>query len=173
MKYKPRQRPVTARLLTSVGWLEGTFHVPCNGGLQDLLNREADFIALTDVRTSRGTTDFMSLRRDGIVLVLPSAGDEVLELATHHHVDVSCLTDFGRVNGELLMLRNLRVSDYFARAPSFLRLERCRVENDTPSGVQARDYAEVLLGTRHVQGVSEQVVTDATTQEPRALAHAS
>jgi hypothetical protein len=77
----PALRKVTANVLTSLGWLHGTFLVPPHQSLVDFLAPGLQVIKFTRLQLPQ-TADvipFVALRRESVVLIEPTLSDELVE----------------------------------------------------------------------------------------------
>ena len=127
----PSLRKVTANVLTDLGWLHGTFHLPPHQSLVDFLAPGVHVIKFTHVQLPQttGLIPFVALRREAIVLIEPTLGDDLVETAGStgrtSPRDVICLLTAGQVRGTLEVLVNVRVSDYLRQQASLIVLRRC------------------------------------------------
>ena len=127
----PPMRRVTANILTGLGWLHGTFHLPPHQSLVDFLAPGVPVIKFTRVQLPQTTEliPFVALRREAVVLIEPTLGDDLVETAGStgrtSPRDVICLLTAGQVRGTLEVLVNVRVSDYLRQQASLIVLRRC------------------------------------------------
>ena len=111
----PQLRQSTANILTDLGWFAGTFHVPLHQSLVDFLAGGVGVIKATRVRIpgEESRLPFVGIRRDSILGVEPTQGDELIETAgsigrtTTRRV--GCLLREGLLTGALEVLVNVRV----------------------------------------------------------------
>jgi hypothetical protein len=77
----PPLRRVTANILTGLGWLQGTFHLPPHQSLVDFLAPGVQVIKFTRVQLPQTTEliPFVALRREAVVLIEPTLGDDLVE----------------------------------------------------------------------------------------------
>lgn len=160
--YKPQQREVRARILTPMGWIEGTFHVPQMHDFMHHLDSMHEFEVLTKVHhMSIGQREeFLDLRRDAIQLLLLSEDEAVQVLAkpssklVEHQV--TCLLATGYVRGRLDILENVRVSDFFRTKRGFVPICDARVQRHGETVDESTAAATlILVNTAAIIGVSE------------------
>ena len=79
----PQLRQSTANILTDIGWFAATFHVPQHQSLVDFLAGGVGVIKATRVRIpgEESRLPFVGIRRDSMLLVEPTQGDELIETA--------------------------------------------------------------------------------------------
>ena len=155
---RPAQRRLTARMWTSAGWLTGTLHVPIDVPLLSFLNREEEFLTLTDAQLpwQRKALPFLALQRNAALVVVPET--EEVEGATEGPVShqVSCLLDGGVVMGTLRLPRDERVSDRLTRRQRFFVLRDCTVGIDVDGGRQTIEGTPAaIINGRGLVGVAE------------------
>lgn len=161
----PPLRLSSVNVLTDLGWCAGTFHVPARQSLVDFLAPGNHTVKLTRVRIPHETerVPFVALRRDAIIAVEPTQGDELVDTpgsggrTTSHRV--GCLLSVGMLHGTLEVLVNVRVSDFLRQQPGLAVLHHCVV---VPYGQplesnQARKLRVALVNLGRVTGVAEWV----------------
>jgi hypothetical protein len=129
----PRLRQSTANILTDLGWFAGTFHVPVHQSLVDFLGTGVGLIKATRVRLpgEEARLPFLGIRRESILVVEPTQGDELVETAgsigrtTTRRV--GCLLPEGILTGAFEVLVNVRVSDFLRQQPGLVALSDCRL----------------------------------------------
>jgi hypothetical protein len=129
----PQLRQSTANILTDLGWFAGTLHVPVNQSLVDFLAAGVGVIKATRVRVpgEEARLPFLGIRRESILVVEPTQGDELIETAgsigrtTTRRV--GCLLPEGILTGALEVLVNVRVSDFLRQQPGLVALSDCRL----------------------------------------------
>lgn len=152
----------TANILTDLGWMAATFHVPVRQSLMDFLAPGVQVVKCTRVRVPnyQDRIPFVGLRRDAIFVIEPTQGDELVETAgsvgrTSEH-EVGCLLPVGILRGTLEVLVNVRVSDYLRQQPGLVVLRDCQL---TPFGEAAgsppRKMRTVILNMGRVTGMAE------------------
>lgn len=158
----PPLRKSTANVLTPLGWVHGTFHIPQYQSLLDFLAPTVQVVKFTRVLLPQATEPipFVGLRRDSVILIEPTQADEPIEVAggvgrsTPH--EVGCLLPIGILRGTMEVLVNMRVSDFLRQQPGFAALRRCVL---TPYGdadpTKARRLATAVVNLAQAVGVSE------------------
>jgi hypothetical protein len=159
----PQLRQSTANILTDLGWFAGTFHIPLHQSLIDFLASGVGVIKATRVRIpgEEARLPFLGIRRESILVVEPTQGDELIETAgsigrtTTRRV--GCLLPEGILTGALEVLVNVRVSDFLRQQPGLVALSDCRLVPygqpvDSP---KARKLRIALVNLARVPGVSE------------------
>jgi hypothetical protein len=129
----PQLRQSTANILTDLGWFAGTFHVPVHQSLVDFLGTGVGVIKATRVRVpgEEARLPFLGIRRESILVVEPTQGDELIETAgsigrtTTRRV--GCLLPEGIITGAFEVLVNVRVSDFLRQQPGLVALSDCRL----------------------------------------------
>ena len=159
----PQLRQSTANMLTDLGWFAATFHIPQHQSLVDFLAGGVGIIKATRVRIpgEESRLPFIGIRRDSIILVEPTQGDELIETAgsigrTAGH-QVGCLLPGGLLRGTLEVLVNVRVSDFLRQQPGLVVLRDCRLTGygEAPDSPQARKLRIALVNMGRITGVSE------------------
>jgi len=159
----PPLRKVTANVLTSLGWLHGTFLVPLHQSLVDFLAPGLQAIKFTRVQLplTAEVIPFVALRRESVVFIEPTLTDELIEtpgsIGRTTPRDVTCLLADGQVRGTLEVLVNVRVSDFLRQQSNLLVLRRCVfVPYGEPLDSQkARRLGTVIVNLSAVVGVAE------------------
>jgi hypothetical protein len=159
----PQLRQSTANILTDLGWFAGTLHVPLHQSLIDFLAGGGGVIKATRVRVPGEETrvPFIGIRRDSVILVEPTQGDELIETAgsigrtTTRRV--GCLLPEGMLTGALEVLVNVRVSDFLRQQPGLVALSDCRlVPHGQPvDSPKTRKLRVALVNLARVSGVAE------------------
>lgn len=162
--YRPRRREVRADVLTSIGWVRGTFSLPHLQSLVDHLNSTGPFLKLTDVELPHrdGIAHFWALQRTSVVLIAPTSGDDGVETGGSEGITaplwVSCFCPAGSLEGRLDFTINLRLSDYLRQPVDFLVLRDAawrpyRTYGDSTSA--PRHFACAVLSTRSLIAIEE------------------
>ncbi len=156
-------RKVSANVLTSRGWLSGTFHVPPTQSLFDFLAPTTAVIKFTSVELPGGKRliPFVGLRREAITIIEPTLSDDLIEpvgsagRTTPH--DVVCLLRDGELRGRLEVLVNVRISDFLRQQSGFLVLRRCIYApyNEPDESPRARQLLTALVNLANAIGVAE------------------
>ncbi len=158
-EYHPPQRQIGARVHTSAGWLNATFHMPLLHGFLDFLNQRHAFVKLTQARLpgSPEVTEFAAVRKTGILAIMPEGPEDQLQLAKPtvnvETRQVSCLLDTGLVLGTLEMREHTRVSDFLLHHPGFFLLRKAVVYDERTKRHISSPIA--LINAEHVVAVSE------------------
>jgi hypothetical protein len=145
----PALRPVTAEVLTPVGWMNGTFRVPPHQPFRDFLTLGtlgAQVIKFTRVRVPNepDPVPFVALSRESVVLVAPTLSRELIEPEEGGFTqtrEVACLLTSGVLRGSLNVLAHLRLSDDLERRGSVIVLRHC--------------VATVIVNLSQAVGISE------------------
>jgi hypothetical protein len=117
MEFVPEQRRATVTVLTPLGWVQGTLHMPPAQTLLDFLQSGSPVVKLTRARLpgQPEMVPFVALRTDAIAIVAPTI-DELVEpggvLGRTTPREVEIHLEAGRVAGRIEVLVNLRVSDF-------------------------------------------------------------
>jgi hypothetical protein len=159
---RPKLRNVPADVLTGLGWLNGTFHVPSHLSLSEHLALGTQSLKLTGVGVPNETDRlaFVALRRDAVVLVAPAFADEgdAPDVSTYTtDLQVACLLPMGMLRGTLRVIYNMRLSDHLQQAGHWLRLHRClrAPYGATANSPGARTLHTAILSLSHATGISE------------------
>jgi hypothetical protein len=160
----PPLRKVTANVLTNLGWLHGTFHLPPHQSLVDFLAPGVDVIKFTRVQLPQTTEliPFVALRREAVMLIEPTLGDDLVETAGSvgrtSPRDVICLLAAGQLRGTLEVLVNVRVSDFLRQQASLIVLRRCVFAHygEAESSPKTRQLECVIVNLSAAIGVAEQ-----------------
>jgi hypothetical protein len=161
--YQQQKRKMPVQVLTAVGWITGTLHLPVKSRILEHLNHTRDFLALTDVRFSMNAEGapipFFAVQREAAILVIAPASEQyhtvtVEEMTVH---PLSCLLELGTLDGRFKTLKGVRVSDYISSTKGFFLLEDCELAlKDRYGRTLIEDRrSHVLLNVRHVIGVTE------------------
>ena len=161
----PPLRLSSVNVLTDLGWWAGTFHVPGRQSLVDFLAPGSHTVKLTRVRIPNESErlPFVAVRRDAIIVVEPTQGDELVDTPgsggrTSSH-RVGCLLPVGVLHGTLEVLVNVRVSDFLRQQPSLAVLRDCVLVpyGQPPDSTQARKLRLALINLGRVTGIAEWV----------------
>jgi hypothetical protein len=160
----PPLRRVTANILTDLGWLHGTFHLPPHQSVVDFLAPGVQVIKFTRVQLPQTVEliPFVALRREAVVLIEPTLGDDLVETAGSggrtSPRDVICLLAAGQVRGTLEVLINVRVSDFLRQQASLIVLRRCvfAPHGEPANSTKTRQMGCVIVNLSAAIGVAEQ-----------------
>jgi hypothetical protein len=77
----PELRKVNTQILSDLGWLQGTFHVPQHQALMDFFASGVHLMKCTRVRLpgQKELIPFLAIRREMVALVQPTLPDELVE----------------------------------------------------------------------------------------------
>ena len=157
--YKPNQRTVRVDLLAIAGWVTGTLHVPLKSSLAAYLNKNAEFMPLTQVPLDENAPplEFLALRRQAILLVLPDADDVDQHLGgqtgSFDRSRVRCIFPDASVEGTIQLLAGLRVSDFLETSPGFIVLSDCSLTSE--QGRCETGIRHLIVNTTHLLAVAE------------------
>lgn len=160
MASRPSLRQVPAEVLTSLGWLSGTLHVPAHLPLIEHLALGRHDLKLTGV-TVPGEPDrlrFLALRRDAVVVVAPSleeAEEPPSEFITAR--EVACLLPGGVLRGTLRVFSGLRLSDHLQQQGHLVTLRHCLLApyGATANSAGARSLHTAIVNLGHAIGIAE------------------
>ena len=162
----PALRPVTAEVLTPIGWMNGTFRVPPHQPFLDFLTLGtlgAQVIKFTRVRVPNESdpVPFAALSRESVILVVPTLSRELIEPEDGGFTqtrEVACLLTSGVLRGSLNVLAHLRLSDDLERRRGHLIvLRHCVLApyGGTLNAPTARSLATVIVNLSQAVGISE------------------
>jgi hypothetical protein len=159
---RPRLRKVPVDTLTSLGWLNGTLHVPSHLALSEFLALGSHPLKLTEAQVPNegDRLAFVALRRDAVMLVAPALADEgegAEASAYTTDLQVACLLPMGILRGTLRVIYNLRLSDHLQQTGHLLPLKRCLMApyGGTANSPGARGLHTVIVNLNHAVGISE------------------
>jgi hypothetical protein len=153
-------RQVAVDLLTTLGWLNGTLHVPRHLPLEEHLALGRHDLKVTGVAVPHEPERlrFLSLRRDAVAVVAPALAEEeepVSEQTTARQV--ACLLPGGILRGTLRVWVNLRLSDHLQQQGQLITLRRCFLApyGATAHSPEARTLHTAIVNLTHALGISE------------------
>ncbi|HET8649146.1 MAG TPA: hypothetical protein VFL95_03835 [Gemmatimonadales bacterium] len=162
MNSYPEQRKVTANVLTPLGWLHATMHLPPMQTLFDFLNSGQPIVKCTRVRLPNQPLlqSFVALRRDAITLVAPTIDELVETVGSVGHTrtrQVRCYLDDGILDGEFEVLINLRISDFLRQQTGLVVLRQAQLTPYDPGAdpTQSRKMPVVIVNLANVVGIAE------------------
>jgi len=158
----PALRQVTVEILSTLGWLHGTLHIPVAQTLLDYLTLSSHLITATRVRVPHepDLLGFVALRRDSITLIAPTLSIPLPVPTSHGSTsprDVACLLDHGVLRGQLDVTVNLRLSDHLRQYGPYLILRHCMVApyGATLQSPESKTLEAAVVNLNRVAGVSE------------------
>lgn len=168
-------RQVPVQVLTTVGWLEATLVVPRIHSLFDWFEHAGPFVRFTGARFvgSAKVLPAMTLQRGAVILVVPRDPAQALleepqgRLRAEHQV--ACLTQLGVLQGRLVTLTGVRVSDWLLHHSGFIALHDLRIQERGAKAPSPAKLALAFVNATHVIGVTDD---DPPAPPPRAVAKA-
>jgi hypothetical protein len=159
----PPLRKMTANVLTSLGWLHGTFNLPPRQSLVDFLAAGVQVIKFTRVQlpNSGQVIPFVGLRREAIVLIEPTLADDLVDtpgsIGRTTPREVTCLLTGGQVHGVLEVLVSVRVSDFLRQQSSLIVLHQAIhvPYGEADDSARARRLGTVVVNLSNAVGVAE------------------
>jgi hypothetical protein len=158
---RPRLRKVPVDVLTDLGWLNGSLHVPIHLALSEFLALGSHALKLTGatVPDEAERLAFVALRRDAVVLVAPALAEEEAAETSGYTTDlqVMCLLPMGMLRGTLRVIYNLRLSDHLQQAGHLVTLKRCLLApyGGTANSPGARGLQMAIVNLNQALGISE------------------
>ena len=162
MAYQPDQRKISSQVLTTAGWLKGTFHILRSAKFVDQLNVPNEFFKLTDVSFigKEQAIPFFAVQREAVTIVIPPSNERDLilegieELVPHN---VFMLFDSGYVEGRLMIRKGVRVSDYLVKKSGFVLLRRCTLYLGSLQDefFAQEQHPSIVVNASKIVGVSE------------------
>jgi hypothetical protein len=154
-------RKVSAELLTTLGWLSGTLHVPSHVPLEEHIALGRHHLKLTGVAVP-GEPDrmrFLALRRDAVVVVAPAMAEAEAApspFSTPRHV--ACLLPAAILRGTLQVFSNMRLSDHLQIEGQVVTLRHCLLTQygGTAHSANARPLHTAIVNLSWAIGVSEE-----------------
>ena len=160
MASRPNLRREAIEVLTPLGWLHGTLHVPTHLALGEHLLLTTQALKLTGVSVP-GEPDrlrFLALHHTAVMLVAPALAAE--EPAPSEHMgarEVACLLPSGILRGTLLVHASLRLSDYLALEGPWFTLRHCLLApfGGTTDSAGARSLHTAIINLPNVLGMAD------------------
>lgn len=157
---EPGLRKLAVDLLTQLGWVSGTLHVPSHLPLEEHLAYGRHDLKLTGVAIpdEPDRLRFLALRRDAVLVVAPAIADEgppASPFSTPRQV--ACLLPSAVLRGTLEVFTNLRLSDHLQQQGPVVTMRRCLFApyGATAHSAGARTLATAVVNLRRVIGISE------------------
>ncbi len=162
MAYQPDQRKITSQVLTTAGWLTGTFHVLRSAKFVEQLNVTNEFFRMTDVSFigRDQVIEFFAVQRGSVTLIVPPTNERDLiiegieELVPHQ---VFMMFDQGYVEGRMMIRKGVRISDFLVRQSGFILLRRCTLYlGSLRDGFFVEEqHPSIIVNASMIVGVSE------------------
>ena len=160
MASRPSLRREAVEILTSLGWLNGTLHVPAHLTIGEHLLLTTQALKLTGVSLP-GEPDrlrFLALHHTAVLLVAPALGGEENTPSPHMGArEVECLLPSGILRGTLLVHASLRLSDHLSLEGPWLTLRHCLLTpyGGTSDSVEARALQTAIINLPKVVGIAD------------------
>jgi hypothetical protein len=161
-RFTPELRTSSANILTALGWMQGTFHIPKLQSMLDFLAPGVNVIKCSRVHVPGETKSlaFVGLQRDAIHLIEPTVPDEHIEspgsVGRTTTRAVACLLPSGMLRGDLEVLVNVRVSDFLRQQQGMFLLRNAVLTGyGAEAGTAPRKFRTVILNPSAAIGVSE------------------
>jgi len=158
----PPLRDAKAAVLTTTGWIHGTFRIPTNRNIVDFVNQHLDYFKMVDVRLPgiEAPVPFFALQRQSVILLLPEEPEELLRIPTlggdRVEREVSCLFANGMASGSLFVPHHARVSDFLMQRQIFFHLRDCTLATREGDGHEERRSVPIIaINSTRIVGVSE------------------
>jgi hypothetical protein len=150
-------------ILTSLGWLNGTLHLPSHLSLQEHLVLGRHDLKLTGVAIPREADRlrFLALRRESVVVVIPPPDngqvDDPDAAAFTTTREVACLLPGWMLKGTLRLFTGLRLSDHLQLQGRLVTLRHCLLApyGETGQSDRARALPMAIVNLDHSTGISE------------------
>jgi len=162
MASRPGLSRLPVDILTTLGWLNGTLHLPSHLPLVEHLTLGHHDLKLTGVAVPQepDRLRFLALRRDAVMVVAPALADveenqSALGFTTAR--DVACLLPSGLLRGTLRIFTGLRLSDHLQLQGRLVTLRHCLLSpyGATAKSDCARELPMVMVNLDHTIGISE------------------
>jgi len=147
-------------ILTPLGWLNGTLHVPAHLGLREHLSVGVQDLKVTGVCVvgEPERLRFLALRRSAATVVAPALAEEAEPLPDYmREREVACLLSTGILRGTLRVHASLRLSDHLSLEGPWLTMRHCLLVpyGGTANSPGARSLHTAITNLAQVLGVSE------------------
>lgn len=151
-------------------WYSGSLCTPLHESVLDCINRDEPVLHMRGVATADGYAGFLSLYSDAVCLVVPPL-DKAQESApkpaeSPAQRPVRCFFESGSAEGLLQIEEGVRVSDYWAEAPRFLRLSECvlSIPGRHEPPVDVTTPRVILVNSGQLTEVADLSATDPSAQ---------
>ncbi len=159
----PELRTCTANVLTPLGWLAGTFHIPRLQSLVDFLSSGMPILKFVRVRVPQENRilAFVGLRRDSVHLIEPTQPDELIETpgfaGRTTPREIGILVPSGIVRGRLDVLVNVRISDFLRQQQGMVVVRDAALTGygADPAAAGTRRLPTAVVNLAQVIGVAE------------------
>jgi hypothetical protein len=154
-------RQVAVDLLTSLGWINGTLHVPIHFPLSEHLALGPHDLKITGVSVPNepDRLRFLAVRRDSVIVVAPALADEEEDAGSDFSSgrQVACLLPAGILRGTIRILAGLRLSDQLQLQGRMVTLRHCLLApyGATANSPGARALHTAIVNLTHTVGISE------------------
>lgn len=155
-------RRVSVRALCEVGWIAGDLHVPQQVRIADYLNRNRDFLNLTDAFAEGQDEEmpYLALQNRAIYFVVCTYDEEALaagEFGVMEPRRIDCLIAAGTVSGLVAVKPGIRVSDRLANHRAFLAVTNCTYQMRDPYNGETFEEKRpcIFLNTDKIIGIAE------------------
>jgi hypothetical protein len=171
----PILRQMPADILCSLGWIQGTLHLPAHQSLDEYLALSGPSIKLTRAHIPREPEpqQFVALRRDSISLVVPVMGGPVMTSAAYGPTkqrEIACLLPDRILRGSVQMPAALRLSDFLRlEGPSSPSAMACSPPTALPSTPRRRGPSSLPWSTE----ITWWAYRSMTGDRPRALGYSA
>ncbi len=162
MSYSPDQRTIVSQILTTAGWVDGTFHILRHAKFVAQLNKEDEFLKITDVSFvgKKQKMPFFALQKDAAVLIVPPPTESDLILDTTEEKEakhVFCVFEGGVISGTLMIRKGVRISDFLIKQKGFVLLKRCnlRLGDLHEEFFVDEDHPSIIVNSSKILGVTE------------------
>jgi hypothetical protein len=150
-------------ILTTLGWLNGTLHLPSHLPLEEHLALGRDDLKLTGVAIPREADRlrFLALRRESVIVVVPpltnGQDDDPSSAAFTTTREVACLLPGWMLKGTLRLFTGLRLSDHLQLQGRLVTLRHCLLApyGATAQSDHARALPTAIINLDHAIGFSE------------------
>jgi hypothetical protein len=162
MASRPSLQRLPVDILTTLGWLNGTLHLPRHLPVIEHLALGYHDLKLTGVAVPNepDRLRFLALRREAVMVVAPvlaDAEEDESALAFTTARKVACLLPGALLRGTLRIFTGLRLSDHLQLQGRLVTLRQCLL---SPYGAAAqsngaRALPMVMVNLDHTIGISE------------------
>jgi hypothetical protein len=163
MTAPPSLQRLPIDVLTTLGWLNGTLHLPSHLSLEEHLELGQQDLKLTGVAIPREPERlrFLALQRASVVVVVPPPAsghdDDPASAAFTTTREVACLLPGWMLKGTLRLFTGLRLSDHLQLQGRLVTLRHCLLApyGETAQSDHARSLPMAIVNLDHATGISE------------------